>query len=92
MPANISNIMFELESAGISKERVVEIVTELLRVGRLNLIASLGEMAGKSRVSDEDLQAIAAFLVAWPKGLTNDQNGLQSTSLTTQREVRDNGS
>lgn len=64
MSANITDIMHEIESYGMPKERVAECVATLIVVGQQSLLARLGELAGADSVSEAHLELIAANLVA----------------------------
>ena len=54
MSTNISEIMFEMEQAGISRDRVAEIVTKLLIAGQQTVYAQRAEQALR-RVVDHGL-------------------------------------
>lgn len=54
MSTNISEIMFEMEQAGIEKPRVAEIVTKLLIAGQQTVYAQRAEQALR-RVVDHGL-------------------------------------
>lgn len=53
MSTNISEIMFEMESAGMAKERVAAIVTQLLIAGQRTVYAQRTEQAVGRLVAHE---------------------------------------
>lgn len=64
MSTNISEIMFEMESAGLAKDRVRDIVVELLTAGRWTLLASVGELAGEAALSEAEFALAVANILA----------------------------
>jgi hypothetical protein len=63
MSTNISDIMFEIESYGMPKDRVAVVVTALVEAGQLSVWASLGELAGKSYVNLKDVEMIVGGIM-----------------------------
>jgi hypothetical protein len=61
---NISEIMFEMESAGLPKDRVRDIVVELLTAGRWTLLAAVGELTGEAALSEAEFELAVANIVA----------------------------
>jgi hypothetical protein len=61
---NISEIMFEIESYGMPKDRVEAVVRALVIAGQRSVWASLGEMAGKRLVNLRDVETIVGGLIA----------------------------
>lgn len=64
MSTNISEIMFEMETAGMAKDRVRDIVVELLTAGRWTLLASVGELAGEAALSEAEFELAVANILA----------------------------
>lgn len=64
MSTNISEIMFEIESYGMPKDRVEAVVTKLLEAGQRSVWASLGEVAGRRLVDLMDVEQVVGGLVA----------------------------
>ncbi len=64
MSTNISDIMYEMECAGIAKDRVRDIVVELILAGRQTLLAITGEIAGHASLSKTEFELTVANIVA----------------------------